>query len=112
MIKALVEELRPLVEARNHLARKAETGFAMQLSDIIREGCKDPKRIEWLLTCMLDFGFDDRILALFKKLCRYYYPIAPDATARYVYSYRDMWDEDYTPEAGYDAESHTSNSNA
>ena len=46
MIKAFVEELRPLVEARNHLARKAETGFAIQVGDITREGCKDPKRIE------------------------------------------------------------------
>ncbi len=103
MIKALVEELRPLVEARNHLARKAETGFAMQVDDIIREGCKAPNRIEWLLTCMLDFCFDDRILVLFKKLCRYYYAINPEATASYVYSYRDMWDEDHTPEEGCDA---------
>lgn len=31
MIKALVEELRPLVKAHNQLVRKAETGFAMQV---------------------------------------------------------------------------------
>lgn len=103
MIKALGEELRPLVEARNHLARKAETGFAMQVNDIICEGCKDSKRIEWLLTCMLDFCFDDRILVLFKKLCRHYYTIDPAATASYVYSYRDMWDDDHTPKEGCDA---------
>lgn len=103
MTKAFVEELRPLVEARNHLARKAETGFAIQVDDITREGCKDPKRIEWLLTCMLDFCFDDRILALFKKLCRYYYAIDPEATASYVYSYRDMWDDDHTSEERCDA---------
>lgn len=103
MIKAFVEELRPLVEARNHLARKAETGFAIQVADITRKGCKDPKRIEWLLSCMLDFGFDDRILVLFKKLCRYYYAIDPEATASYVYSYREMWDKDYMPEGRCDA---------
>lgn len=68
MTKALIEELRPLVEARNHLARKAETGFAIQVDDITREGCKDPKRIEWLLSCMLDFCFDDSMLVLFKKI--------------------------------------------
>lgn len=103
MTKALIEELRPLVEARNHLARKAETGFAIQVDDITREGCKDPKRIEWLLSCMLDFCFDDSMLVLFKKLCRYYYTIDPDATASYVYSYRDMWDDGYTPKEGCDA---------
>ena len=111
MMKALVEELRPLVEARNNLARKAETGFAMQVGDIIHEGCKDPKRIEWLLSCMLDFGFDDSILVLFKKLCRYYYAIDPEATASYVYSYREMWDKDYMPEGRCDAEAHSSNDN-
>ena len=111
MIKAFVEELRPLVEARNHLARKAETGFAIQVDDITREGCKDPKRIEWLLSCMLDFGFDNRILVLFKKLCRYYYAIDPEATASYVYSYRKMWDKDYMPEGRCDAEAHSSNDN-
>lgn len=111
MIKAFVEELRPLVEARNHLARKAETGFAIQVDDIIGEGCKDPKRIEWLLSGMLDFCFDDRILVLFKKLCRYYYAIDPEATASYVYSYREMWDKDYMPEGRCDAEAHSSNDN-
>ena len=52
---------------------------------------------------MLDFGFDDRILVLFKKLCRYYYAIDPEATASYVYSYREMWDKDYMPEGRCDA---------
>ena len=103
MTKAFVEELRPLVEARNHLARKAETGFTIQVDDIIGEGCKDSKRIEWLLTCMLDFCFDDCLLALFKKLCRYYYAIDSAATASYVYSYRDMWDDGHTPEGRCDA---------
>jgi hypothetical protein len=28
-----------------------------------------------------------------KKLCRHYFKINPEATASYVYAYRDMWDE-------------------
>lgn len=111
MTKALIEELRQLIEARNQFARQAEAGFAVQVADILQEKCKDPKRFEWLLSCMLDFCFDDRVLGLFKKLCRYYYAIDSAATASYVYSYRDLWDEDYTPEGRCDAATHTSNGN-
>ncbi len=42
---------------------------------------------------MLDFCFDDKMLLLYKKLCRYYYDINPEATVSYVYAYREMWDE-------------------
>ena len=110
MTKALIQELRPLIEAHNQLARKAEAGFAIQVDGIIQRKRKDTQQIEWLLSCMLDFCFDDSILALFKKLCRYYYAIDPAATASYVYMYRDMWDDNYTPEESYDVEEHTSNS--
>ncbi len=37
--------------------------------------------------------FDSAMLRLYKKLCRYYFKIDPEATASYVYAYRDMWDE-------------------
>ncbi|MBN1906366.1 MAG: hypothetical protein JW927_14840 [Deltaproteobacteria bacterium] len=60
---------------------------------MIRERSQDAKRIEWCLTYMLDFCFDDGMLLLYKRLCRYYYYINPEATVFYVNSYREMWDE-------------------
>jgi len=42
---------------------------------------------------MLDFCFDDEMLVCYKKLCRYYIDIDPEATASYVRAYREMWDE-------------------
>jgi len=95
MIDSLVEELLPIIESRNMLAREAEAVYAAQVDDIIRRKCKDVRHIELTLTYMLDFCFDDRMLALFKKLCRYYYQIDPIATASYIYFYRDMWDDEY-----------------
>ena len=41
----------------------------------------------------LDFCFDERMLYLYRKLCRYYYHIDAEATVGYVNAYRDMWDE-------------------
>jgi hypothetical protein len=42
---------------------------------------------------MLNFCFDDGMLVLYKKLCRYYFDIDPKATVSYVHAYREMWDE-------------------
>ena len=41
---------------------------------------------------MLDFCFDDEMLMLYKKLCRYYFDIDSAATASYVNIYREMRD--------------------
>ena len=50
-------------------------------------------RIERCLGGVLDFCFDDQMLVLYKKLCRYYFDIDPEAAVSYVYAYRDMWGE-------------------
>jgi hypothetical protein len=43
---------------------------------------------------MLSFCFDEQMLLLYKKLCRYYWDLNPQATADYVNYYREMWDEE------------------
>ena len=98
MMDSLVEKLKPIIEAQQMLARRAEIEYTAQVNAIIQGQCKDAQHIEHVLTWMLDFCFDDRMLELFKKLCRYYYRIDPEATASYVYFYRDMWDSDKIPE--------------
>ncbi|MDR3266049.1 MAG: hypothetical protein LBT24_00560, partial [Tannerella sp.] len=55
---------------------------------------KDEKEIEYILNYMLDFADNEKILALYRKLCRYYYSINPQATAEYIQSYKELYDED------------------
>jgi len=43
---------------------------------------------------LLDFCFFEPMVQLFRRLCRYYYDIDPNATASYVYTYREMWDSE------------------
>jgi hypothetical protein len=61
---------------------------------IISTNSLDTKAIEHALDALCEVAFDDQILALFKKLCRYYYDIDPIATVEYVQFYREMWDSD------------------
>ena len=90
----LVQGIGELAGAAQKLAREAEQQYAPEVTDVLRTQCRDPQRIEHLLDCMLDFGFDAAMVRLYKKLCRYYFEIDPRATASYVYAYRDMWDEE------------------
>jgi len=63
---------------------------------LIRSRCRDAKRIEQTLTALLDFCGYAPAVELFRRLCRYYYFLDPEATAYYVHSYREMWDSEET----------------
>ena len=71
----------------------AEQLYVKEFNEIIQIKYCDKHRIEKLLDALLDFCFDEEVLNLYKKLCRYYYQIDAVAAAEYVYAYRDMWDE-------------------
>ena len=75
-----------------NLARVAARQYAGEVESILNEKTRDAARIAHCLDGLLDFCFNDEALALYKKLCRYYYDIDPVATASYVNAYRDMWD--------------------
>ena len=53
---------------------------------------RNVKEIEHTLDHLLDCACVPEGLAVFKALCRYYYPINPTATSSYVHGYREMWD--------------------
>jgi len=60
--------------------------------NIIITKSKDINAIEHTLDALCEAAFDDEVLALFKKLCRYYYDIDPQATVEQIQFYREMWD--------------------
>ena len=90
----LVKSIGELAKTRNQIARRAEQQYTLEVEALLKAQSRDPQRIEHLLDGMLDFCFDSAMLSLYKKLCRYYFKIDPEATASYVYAYRDMWDEE------------------
>jgi len=90
----MVQTISKLAVARQQMARQAEQQYPPEVEAILRDQCREPQRIECLLDGIFDFCFDDEMLLLYKKLCRYYFKINPVATASYVYAYREMWDEE------------------
>ena len=83
-----------LVMASKQLADQAVQSYGLEVDSLLQEQSRDTRRIERLLDGMLDFCFDSAMLPLYKKLCRYYFKIDPEATVFYINSYREMWDEE------------------
>lgn len=73
---------------------EAQTVYSHEVELLIHDKCRDPKRIEYLLDGLLDFCFYPEMLRLYKKVCRHYFDINPEATADYVGFYRELWDSE------------------
>ena len=91
----LVQSIGKIAEVQKGLARQAYDLYKDEVDHIIISQTRDINRIEHALDGLLSFAFDNKILILFKKLCRYYYFIDPVATASQINAYRDLWDEEY-----------------
>lgn len=83
-----------LARSLNQLHHQMAASYAPLVQGIIRSRTWDHQQIEHLLDRLLDCACIPDGLALFRSLCRYYFPINPAATASYVHAYRDMWDSE------------------
>ena len=95
----LVERIAELARRSQELAREAVCLYSTEVAAILKAQSRDPRRIERCLDGMLDFCFDDKMLVLYKKLCRYYINLDPEATASYVHFYREMWGDEGSRDA-------------
>ena len=86
------ESIRTLAEETQRLAALALKQYTPVVDDIIGSKSKEVRYIEHTLDGLLDFCFYEPMVQLFRRLCRYYYKIDPDATADYINTYRDMWE--------------------
>ncbi len=89
----LIRSISELAKGAQKLAREAERQYSVEVEAILKARICDSKLIERCLDGMLDFCFDQGMLVLYRKLCRYYFAIDPEATVSYVHAYREMWDE-------------------
>jgi len=98
MTSELINDLKPLIEAHQQLVVQAHQLYKPEVERLINSKTKDDNEIQHLLDYLLDFAFHDNILILYKKVCRYYWDINPQATASYINYYREIWDENYNNE--------------
>lgn len=93
-MEKLVEAIKQLVEGRDDLAKEAYAIYKPLVDGIIVSKTRDVNHISYTLDFMLDFCFDDKMLQLYRRLCRYLWEIDPETTASYVEAFRERWDEE------------------
>ena len=89
-----IEDIKQIVEIRGDLTNMALEQYTPLVNSIIASKNKDVNHICHTLDFLLDFCFDDRVLLLFRRLCRYLYDLDQVSTASYIQIYFEMWDED------------------
>lgn len=92
MDKDLHELAKSIVALQNEAVKQTLLVWKTEAERIISTKSKDIKTIEHTLDALCEVAFNDEVLLLFKKLCRYYYDIDPLATAEHIQFYREMWD--------------------
>ncbi len=92
--KELTDDIKAIAEGLLQSIRISLVQITPEVESVIRNHSHNKQQIERLLDRLLDLCASDEALPLFKKLCRYYYFINPQATANYVRYYREMWDEE------------------
>lgn len=92
MKKLISPKLHCLADSIKKFGKKALIEYTPLVETLIQQESRNKRQIEQLLDSMLDCCFDAKMLMLFKKLCRYYFKIDPEAAAAYVHFYREMWD--------------------
>jgi hypothetical protein len=87
----LAKELEPLFQQLNGLNNQAVAAYAPLVDDICSRKATE-KEVGWLLTWMLDFAGNERMLILYKRVCRAYWQSYPETVAYYIMEYRKWYD--------------------
>jgi hypothetical protein len=90
--RALLGNLSAAIAPLQTLHQQAVEALAPSVREIIDSRSRDARLIEHTLDYLLDHACIPQGLAVFKSLCRHYWEINPQATARYINAYREMWD--------------------
>ena len=93
-MKDFVEEVGEMLMQINELLRHGLPSLEARVNHVIKYKEKDYNKIDRILSDLLDYTQIDEGLTVFKRLCRYCYPIHPELVTAYIGYYREMYDLD------------------
>lgn len=66
----------------------------MPLIEDVRSKTVSEDELSYLLDYLLDFACNEKILGLYKWVCRRYLYIYPGCIKLYIEAYREMWEDE------------------
>ena len=88
--KDFVDGLVLQIQALNDMAVREYT----PLVDDICSRIASQNEVERLLDYLFDFAGNDKILLLYRRVCRHYFKIYPESIAWYIMEYRKEYDRE------------------
>ncbi len=88
----LDEKMKSLFSSVFELHKQRITLMSQEIKGIIKNKITDIPRIEDALDYLFDLLEYNDALLLYRKLCKYYYDINPQATIRYINYYKKEYD--------------------
>jgi len=90
----MMTKIKELDALQQQLAKQALAAYTPLVDDIISTQNREENHIELTLDSMLSFCFDDKMLLLYRRLCRYLFDLNPKTAAWHITAFRKMWDEE------------------
>lgn len=90
-VKKLVKDLEPLIQQMKTINDQAVVAYTPLVDDLCRRKAAQ-NEVELMLDYLLMFAGDDRMLALYKRVCRTYWQTYPESIAFYIMEYRKEYD--------------------
>ena len=90
-IEILVKDLEPLIQQMKTINDQAVVAYTPLVDDLCRRKAA-LNEVELMLDYLLMFAGDDRMLALYKRVCRTFWQTYPESIAFYIMEYRKEYD--------------------
>ena len=85
-------DVKELVKKFQELSDLSYDYYKPLVEEIVTKNAQE-EEVEHLLDYMLGVCHDDRMLGLFKQVCRRYYKLYPDMITSEIFFYKEMYGE-------------------
>ena len=87
----MVNHLEPLILKMKHIHDMAVVAYTPLVNDLCSRKATQ-NEVEWMLDWLLMYAGDERMLLLYRRVCRAYWQIYPDTIAFHIMEYRKEYD--------------------
>ena len=86
------EYLYQIAEKIDQINQQAYVTYLPMFDDICNKKVSEDK-LSQFLDYLLDFAYDEKMLELYKRVCKNYLYTYPECIKFYIEAYREMWEE-------------------
>ena len=87
------ESIYRFAEKISKLYQEAYDAYLPMVEDVCSRTVSEDE-LSHLLDYLLDFACDEKILGLYKWVCRKYLDVYPGCIRNYIEAYREMWEDE------------------